>query len=194
MIMHHDYDTKFVYKRFDSWEDMVQMKIQWNFEPLLWLWPWAQNLNAIFSQDNTACDDALSNQSSAAKGSAAQMKYQKVIFWLHEPLMWPWPRRQQCNIFICHSGSWWCITVASLVTNGSVVQKISSGQIFIDILKFHCDLDLEQSIPVFFFNTTLRLTIKSNKTKFSCKRLRSSKDIVETVVFRSYEPSLWPCP
>ena len=39
MMKHHD--TKFAYKRFSSSEDIVQIDIHWNFEPLLWPWPWS---------------------------------------------------------------------------------------------------------------------------------------------------------
>ena len=43
----------------------------------------------------------------------------------------------------------------SLVTNSSAVQKISSGQTIIDIMKFCCDLDLEHSNPFFSPQHTL---------------------------------------
>ena len=47
------------------------------------------------------------------------------------------------------SVSWCCITILRLVAKGSSIQKISSGQTFIDILKFCCDLDLLHSNPTF---------------------------------------------
>ena len=50
-----------------------------------------------------------------AKGSAVQIMYWKVIFWLYNPSQWPWPWRQQTNIFLRQFCSWWCITVPSLV-------------------------------------------------------------------------------
>ena len=52
-----------------------------------------------------------------------------------------------------HSGSWCCITIPSLVTKCSAVQKISSGQRLTDILNFCCDLDLEYSNPIFPLDT-----------------------------------------
>ena len=52
-----------------------------------------------------------------------------------------------------HSGSWCCITITNLVTKCSVIQKISSGQTFTDILNLCCDLDLEHSTPIFPQNT-----------------------------------------
>ena len=55
MMMHHN--TMFDYKRFSSWEDIVKMNIHWNFEPFLWRWPWHQQSNPIFSEDNPPYDD-----------------------------------------------------------------------------------------------------------------------------------------
>ena len=52
-----------------------------------------------------------------------------------------------------HSDSWWCITIPSLASNSSAVQKILSGQTLIDILKFYCDCDPEQSKSVFSQDT-----------------------------------------
>ena len=46
--------------------------------------------------------------------------------------------------------SWlqWCITIPSLVVKVLVIQKISSGQTFIDILKFCSDLDHQNNNSV----------------------------------------------
>ena len=38
------------------------MNIHRNFEPFLWPWPWLQQSNPIFSQDNSAYDEVPSNQ------------------------------------------------------------------------------------------------------------------------------------
>ena len=43
----------------------------------------------------------------------------------------------------------WLVMMHHHTKFGSVIQKISSGQTFIDILKFCCDLDLEQNNPIF---------------------------------------------
>ena len=50
-------------------------------------------------------------------------------------------------------GSWCCINIPTLVTKCSVIQKISSGQIFTDVSTLHCDLDLEHSNPIFSQDT-----------------------------------------
>ena len=68
-----------------------------------------------------------------------------VIFWLCKPALWPWHWRQWTKFFAWPSGSWCCITIPSLVTKWSVVQKISS-KTFTDICNFAvtcCDLDFE---------------------------------------------------
>ena len=38
------------------------------------------------------------------------------IFWLYKPSLWPWHWTQWTNFSAWHSGSWWCITIPSLVT------------------------------------------------------------------------------
>ena len=43
--------------------------------------------------------------------------------------------------------------ILSLVTIGSVVQKITSGQTLIEISILHRDLDLEHSNPIFSHDT-----------------------------------------
>ena len=48
-----------------------------------------------------------------------------------------------------YSGSWCSITILNLVTKCYVIQKISSGQTFTDILNICRDLDLERSNPIF---------------------------------------------
>ena len=49
------------------------------------------------------------------------------INWYFESLLWPWPWKQQSNLLI------------------------SSGQTAIDILNLYCDLDLENSNPIFWY-------------------------------------------
>ena len=64
-----------------------------------------------------------------------------VIFWLYKPSLWPWP--QWTNFSEWQSSLRCCINTPGLVTKCSVVQKISSGQTFTDILNLCCDLDLK---------------------------------------------------
>ena len=62
-----------------------------------------------------------------------------------------------------HSGSWWCIIIPNLVTKCSVVQKILSGQIFINISNLHCDLYLKRSNPIFPQDTPAYNAVLSNQ-------------------------------
>ena len=57
---------------------------------------------------------------------------------------------------------------------------------------FYLCTDLEYSIPIFLQDTQFMMMY--HKTKFGCKRSNSSEDIIETVIFWSYEPMLWPWP
>ena len=56
-----------------------------------------------------------------------------------------------------------------------------------DILTLHCAFDLECSYPI-FFHKTLRLMMTYLQTKFGCKEINSSRDIVE-----SYFDHMSPC-
>ena len=91
--------------------------------------------------------------------------------------------------FCMHSDSWWCTTIPSLVTKCLVVQKISSGQT-LTFGPFAVTLALNALIQI--FNKTFWLTMIYDQTRFSCQRISSSEDIVERIIFWSYEPSLWP--
>ena len=59
-----------------------------------------------------------------------------------------------------------------------------------------CDTDLEHSNPTFSLDTSLLMMIYT-QIEFGCKRLTGLeliKDIVETVIFWLYKPTLWPWP
>ena len=60
-VLHHH--TKFGYRRFSSWGNIIQMNIHWNSEPSPLPWPWPQQSNPIFSEDNSrrsAAEEILS--------------------------------------------------------------------------------------------------------------------------------------
>ena len=94
------------------------------------------------------------------------------------------------NIFSTWQSGSWCITIPSLATKCSAVDKIS-GQTFTDILNLHCDLGLERNNP-FLFHRTLRLRMLYYQTKFGCKRTAILEDTVEIVIFWLNKPLLWP--
>ena len=52
----------------------------------------------------------------------------------------------------------------------------------IDILTLHYDLDIERSTP-FFFHKTLWLMMMNHQAKFAFRRISTSENIVEGVIF-----------
>ena len=124
--MHHH--TKFGYKRFSSWGGIVQINIHWNFECFLWPWPWSQQRNPIFLEANPAYNGMPQKSS--------------LVLFNHREL------HQGC--FLKHNLAHDDISPYQVIAvKGSAVQKTSSGQTFIDILKFCRDFDLEPCKPIF---------------------------------------------
>ena len=83
-----------------------------------------------------------------------------------------------------------------LFTNGSAMHKISSKLILTETFNIGCDIDHEHSNPTFSLDTSLLMIIYT-QVEFGCKRLTGLeliKDIVETVLFWLYKPTLWPWP
>ena len=75
--------------------------------------------------------------------------------------------------------------------NGSVMHKISSKLTLTETFNLGCD-----SNPTFSLDTSLLMMIYT-QIEFGCKRLTGLeliKDIVETVIFWLYKPTLWPWP
>ena len=129
-------------KMFCDSDNIIQTNIHWHFEPSLWPWPWMQLSHfstMLYYQTKFGCKETNTF------GDTTEI----VIFWLYRPLLWPWHWTQWNTFSAWHSGLWWCKTISGLATECSVVQKISSRQIFTDILNLCCDLDLERSNPIF---------------------------------------------
>ena len=82
-----------------------------------------------------------------------QTKSVIVIFWLYKPPLWPWHSTQWMNFSAWHSGWWCCIAIPGLATKCSMVQKISSGQTFTNILNLCSDLDTKENEPIFLHDT-----------------------------------------
>ena len=221
-MMHHHDHTKFGYKRFSSWGDIVQINIHWDFEPFLWpspftrqssLW-WCALKSSLVAKDqlfrryNRNCHILIiwafavtSTLKTAHKSFCMTLrlmmmhhntKFGKNLFgglkdivwtninnstlhcdidpkcsnpdgffftrrsglwwyiirliWLPKNQLFGWCSRKSHiltiwalvvtltltianNFCVCawHYGSWCCITMPSLVTKCSVVQKISSN-------------------------------------------------------------------
>ena len=119
--------------------------------------------NPIFQQDTLAYDAVLSNKFGCKPTSSLEDTTEIVIFWLYKPLLWPWHWRQWTSFSAWHPGLWCYITIPGLVTKCSMVQKISSGQTFTDILNLRCHLDLEYSNPIFPQDTMAYNAVLSNR-------------------------------
>ena len=77
-----------------------------------------------------------------------------------------------------------------------VQRRISSKLILTETFNLGCDTDLEHSNATFSLDTSLLWMIYT-QIEFGCKRLTGlelTKDIVETVIFWLYKPTLWPWP
>ena len=103
----------------------------------------------------------------------------KSQIWLYEPPLWPWTWRQQTNLLAWHSGSWWC-SHTGLVTEGSAVEEILSRQTITGILNLTCDLDHNHNIAIQSYHKTIHLMMMYHQTRFSCKRISSSDNILKS--------------
>ena len=77
-----------------------------------------------------------------------------------------------------------------------MIHKISSRLTLIETFNLGCDTDLEHSNPIFSLDASL-LTVIYHQIEFGCKTLNGLeliKDIVETIIFWLYKPTLWPWP
>ena len=133
-----------------------------------------------------------------------------VTFWLYEPLLWCWQYTEDGEsiflhetlvhdaapiFFAWHSGSWRCITIPSLVSKWSAVQKLLSGQTFANILNPCWDLDLDHNNPIFAQDTLVYNVVLSNQVWLQKKKQSQNsnlKDLVEIVIFWLHKPLLWP--
>ena len=67
-----------------------------------------------------------------------------------------------------------------LLAKDSLVQMIQTVIIFITIISPHCNLDLEDRTPPFFFCRTLQSMMMHHHTKFGYKSFSGSQDILWT--------------
>ena len=79
--------------------------------------------------------------------------------WLYEPSLWPWTWRQTMNLktanqsfFAWQSGPWWRITIPSLFTEGSAVEKIPSIWTSLEFLTFLATLTMTRTKAIQSFS------------------------------------------
>ena len=97
--------------------------------------------------------------------------------WLDEPSQWPWTWRQQSYLLAWHFDLRWCITIPSLVTEGSAAEEKTSKWTFNRILNLFCGLDLDHNRAIQSFHRTIHLMMMCYQTKFSWKKVSSSDNI-----------------
>ena len=78
------------------------------------------------------------------------------------------------------SHSWCCITIPGLVTEGSAAEEISSRWTFNGIMNLFCDFDLDHNRAIQYFHKTIHLAMMYHQTKFSCKRISNSDNILKS--------------
>ena len=69
----------------------------------------------LFTRQSSSWLGAIRPNCFSCKMSSSSGDVLESLLWWHDPSLWPWPWRQQTNIFGRQFGSWWCITVPSLV-------------------------------------------------------------------------------
>ena len=79
-------------------------------------------------------------------------------------------------------GPWCCITIPSLVTEGSAAEEISSRWTFTGILNLFCDLDRDLKRAFQSFHKTINLMMMCHQTKFTRKRISSSDNILKSYI------------
>ena len=104
-------------------------------------------LSIFFSQDTLAYDDVSSDQVWLPRNQNKVESHILIIWALAVTLTMK--TATTTNFSAWYSGSWCFFAIPNLVTKCSVIQKISSRQIFTDILNLRCDLDLKQSNLIF---------------------------------------------
>ena len=118
-------------------------------------------------------DETLISASAAPNCGVAIKRYgRNSHIWLYEPSLWPWTWRQQTNLLAWHFGPWCCITISSLVTEGSAAEEILSRWTFAGIL----NLFLwpwpwpQQSNPIFSQDNPLHLMMMCHQNKISLQK------------------------
>ena len=81
---------------------------------------------------------------------------------------------------LAHNVAW---PLPSLVTEDSAAAEWSSRWTFIRILNLFCDLDLDHNTAIQSFHETIHLMMMYHHTKFSCKRISSSDNILKKSYF-----------
>ena len=144
IMMHHN--TEFGNKMFGGLDNIIWINID---SLILGCDLDLEGNNPLFPQDALAYDNLSLDQVWLPKNQQFRRYSSQsnvLIIWALAVTLTLKTANNFC--FAWHSGSFCSITIPCLVTKCFVVHKISSGQIFNDILNLRCDLDLERSNPI----------------------------------------------
>ena len=125
LTVHHH--TSFSYQKTSRTEDIRYIQIQRRFEPSLWPWPWKQQSN-FFHKTLQLMMMYHPIKFGSKVGSSADMVETVIFDYM----------RAHCDhdlegskpIFLHDTGTWWCITIPSLVKKGSPGDEKSSRWTF----------------------------------------------------------------
>ena len=96
----------------------------------------------------------------------------------HNVKVSPW--EQQTNLLAWHFGPWCCITIPSLVTEGSAAEEISFRWTVTGILNLFCDLDLDHNRAIKSFHKTIHLMMCHQKKKVYLRKDQHSEKILKS--------------
>ena len=136
-------------------------------------------LNAVtnfFSQNTLTYDDMSSDQVWLPRNQQFRKYSRKshiLIIWALTVTLTLKIATTTTKVSSWHSGSWCCISIPNLVTKRSMIQKISSRQIFTDILNLRCDLGLECNNQIFQQDTLAYDAVLSNQVLLQTNQLFS---------------------
>ena len=150
-------------------------------------------LNAVtqfFQQDTWLMMLYYQTKFGCKQTSSLEDTVQIVIFWLYKPSLWPWRWIRWTNFSAWNSDSWCCITIPSLVSKWSAVQKISSDKYSLTFGTFAVTLTLNAVTHIVFRPHWLMMLYY--QIKFGCKQTSTLEDRVEIVIFWLCKPLLWP--
>ena len=123
-------------------------------KPSLWPWPSRQKTSlSILAHDDASLCQVWLLFFFFFKFSNSEDIVQTNIRQHFEVSLWPWHWTQQSKFFTWHSSTWDCTIKPCLIVKESAVQKKQWKQSYSDYKSPCCDLDLENSEPIFLHDT-----------------------------------------
>ena len=102
--------------------------------------------------------------------------------WLNEPSLWSWTWGQQTKFLAWHFSPWCSITIPSLVTEGQQLRRYCPDEHSLECWTSSVTLTFTTR-AIQSFHKTIHLMMMCHQTKFSCKRISSSDNILKKAYF-----------